>query len=317
MFGYRQDEVLGQHLALLMPESHATRDRSCIERFESTDEQETPRRVLTVAAKRKDGSRFPIELSIAALRVDPQIQYAAFIRDISEKTELQERALQQERLAAVGMMTSMFAHEVGNPLNNIYLHAQMLQRRLQASDPDERIESDMGSILEQVRRLSALLEEFRGFYRRDQFELAATNVCDLITQIVEHERPTAQQQNVQIHEQVEGEVPLALGNAGKLTQVFLNLCKNAVEAMPDGGALTIRVARDGPDHVVVEFTDTGVGISPDVDVFEPFLTTKRSGTGLGLCIVRQIIEAHRGKITHTSALGKGTTFRTLLRVADA
>src|SRR5690606_33144352 len=111
---------------------------------------QSPGRVMTVTARKKNGSLFPIELSVAVLEVDPSAQYAAFIRDITEKTDLQKRAIEQERLAAVGMMASMFAHEVGNPLNNIYLHAQMIERRLQALDPGEQIQSGMSSILEQV-----------------------------------------------------------------------------------------------------------------------------------------------------------------------
>ncbi len=312
VFGYTKSEVLGKNVAVLMPEPHASAHHGYVERYERTGEARAVGRVRTVTGRRKDGTLFPIELSVAALRADPDVPYAAFIRDTTEKTELQARAIEKERLSAVGMAAAAFAHEVGNPLNNMYLHAQTLDRRLQRLNAGERAQADVKSVLEQTRRLNTLLDEFRMFYRRDHSPLRATDVRELLRTVIEFETIAAQQRRVQIREHYAPTVPPVHGNPDKLSQVFVNLSKNAIEAMPDGGVLTIRVAVGGPDRVRIEITDTGVGIEPDVDVFEPFRTTKRDGTGLGLAIVRQIVEAHGGEISHTTEPGRGTTFCVLL-----
>jgi two-component system sensor kinase FixL len=195
---------------LLMAEPYAGEHDGYIERYERTKEPRAIGRIRVVAARRKNGDVFPIELSVTEIHTDQEVHYAAFIRDISEKVRLQEQLLDNERLATIGATAAKLAHEIGNPLNSMSITLQLLQRRLRSYET-------------------------------------------------------------------------VLDDAEKLKQVVLNLCKNAVEAMPEGGRLTV-CARCEAKQVCVEVADTGVGIPPGVNIFEPFVTTKAEGTGLGLSI---------------------------------
>jgi signal transduction histidine kinase len=122
------------------------------------------------------------------------------------------------------------------------------------------------------------------------------------------------ERGVSVEQDLSPDLPLVRADGDKLRQVFLNLCKNAVEAMPQGGKLIVR-ARDSGGQIIAEVVDTGVGIPVGVNIFEPFVTTKSEGTGLGLPIVRQIVAAHGGTLTYTSEPGKGTTFAVTLPLA--
>jgi signal transduction histidine kinase len=163
-------------------------------------------------------------------------------------------------------------------------------------------------IMNGIARLAGLLDEFRSLSRRQRFQFTATDLSALVEHLVEEERAAYEARGVRVELAIEPNVPLVLADAEKLDQVLLNLCKNAVEAMPSGGALHIRVA---PTAIgaAIEVGDTGVGIPEDLDVFEPFSSSKAEGTGLGLPIVRQIVAAHRGSIDYRRNPAGGTTFR--------
>jgi len=317
IFGYTRVEVQGQKLQMLMPEPYASEHDGYIARYQQTGEPRAIGRIRTAAARRKNGEVFPIELSVTEIKVGDEIRYAAFIRDISEKIRLQEQLVERERLATIGTTAATFAHEVGNPLNSMYMAAQLLERRLAKRHDlvDDMLTTPLRNLMSEIMRLTVLLEEFRTLARRQKLHLRPTSLAPLIADLLAVETPAYTARGIKIEQLLPPDLPPIMADSEKLKQVLLNLCKNAAEAMPHGGTLTIR-AHHSREQVRLEVSDTGVGIPTGVDIFEPFITTKSQGTGLGLTIVRQIVSAHRGTLTYHSVSGEGTTFTLTLPVSQ-
>jgi two-component system sensor kinase FixL len=316
IFGYVGGEVLGQKVNMLMPEPYAAEHGEYMAHAQRTGERRAVGRTRTVAARRKSGEIFPIEISLAEIRIGNEVKYGAFIRDISEKLRLQERLLERERLAAIGTTAATFAHEVGNPLNSMYLSAQLLDRRLSKNHPeiDEKARESLHNLTGEIKRLIALLQEFRSLARRSKLDLRSVSLTAVVAEVLAVETLSYTPRGITVGQSFPPDLPLVWADVEKIKQVVLNLCKNAAEAMPGGGELTVSATNfDG--QVRLEITDTGVGIPAGVDVFEPFVTTKTQGTGLGLTIVRQIVAAHNGKLTYRSVSGEGTTFTLTLPAA--
>lgn len=316
VFGYTRDEVQGRKLQMLMPEPYASEHDSYIARYERTGEPHAIGRIRTVAARRKNGEVFPIELSVTEIKAGDEVRYGAFIRDISEKIRLQEQLVERERLAAIGTTAATFAHEVGNPLNSMYMAAQLLERRLAKRRDlvDGTLTTPLLNLMSEIKRLTVLLDEFRALARRQKLTLRPTSLAPLVADLLAAETPAYAARGIKLEQVFPPDLPLIVADSEKLKQVLLNLCKNATEAMPEGGTLTVRAHNSG-GQVRLEVSDTGVGIPAGVDIFEPFITTKPQGTGLGLTIVRQIVSAHKGTLTYRSVSGEGTTFTVALPVA--
>lgn len=317
MFGYTQAEVIGQRVNFLMAEPYAREHDSYIEHYERTGEAHAIGRIRSVTAKRKSGELFPIELSVTEARTESEVRYSAFIRDISEKVQLQERLLERERLAAIGTTAATFAHEVGNPLNGMSLTAQILERRL-AKRPDQAEDSiitPLRTLMGEIRRLSLLLDEFRTLARRQTLYCKPLQLAQLVTDVLTTEAPEFEAAGVQIKQYLPRDLPLISADSEKLKQVLLNLCKNAMEAMPQGGTLLVIISLVG-SCLHLDISDTGAGIPDGIDIFEPFVTTKAQGTGLGLTVTRQILAAHHGSLTYHSTPGQGTTFALTLPIVQ-
>ncbi|HET7008703.1 MAG TPA: PAS domain S-box protein, partial [Candidatus Binatia bacterium] len=309
IFGYQPEEVLGQKVNMLMPEPYTSEHDAYIERYERTGEAHAIGRIRTVTAKRKNGEIFPIELSVAKIPTDQQVQYGAFIRDISEKTRLQQQAVENERLATIGTMAAKFGHELGNPLNGMSLTIQLLEQRLRKQLPalDGQVTSTLTRLKSEISRLNSLLQDFRSLSRKENYNFQDTQLAELVAEAIAIELPNYAERGVNVATQFPLDLPKVRVDIDKMTQVILNLAKNAVEAMPTGGELCFTGSAD-MTTVTLEVTDTGAGIAAEVDIFEPFFTTKSFGTGIGMTIVRQILAAHGGSISFKSRLGKGTTF---------
>jgi two-component system sensor kinase FixL len=310
IFGYARNEVIGQKVNMLMAEPYRSEHDGYIARYEQTGEPRAIGRISTVAARRKSGELFPIELSVTEIREDKEVRYAAFIRDISEKNRLHAMVVESERLAAIGSTAAKIGHEIANPVNGMSLTMQLLEQRL------TRIPDNLGApALATVRRLKAetsrlqkLVAQFGTISRREKYDLRPNALPNLISDIIAMQAPYLAHHGIHVENSIASGIPLLNIDGDRIKQALLNLIKNAAEAMPDGGKITIEAfAHD--DVVVLEISDTGTGIPLDIDAFEPFLTTKKEGTGVGLVIVRQILAAHAGKISYRSKPGEGTTFR--------
>jgi signal transduction histidine kinase len=226
--------------------------------------------------------------------------------------EAQQQMMRAERLAAVGTLASSLAHEVRNPLNSISLTLVLLGRRLarlEGSDPG------VGSMLENVRReverLDALVGEFLSLSTLDRMQRQECDAAVVVREALALVTPLAAAQGIEVREECAAGLPAVPLDRGKMTQVLLNLLRNAIDAMPQGGVLTAAV-RPEDEGVRLEVRDTGAGIEPGLDVFSFFTSTKRGGTGLGLPISRGIVEAHGGRMSYESGRGRGTTFRVTL-----
>ncbi|MCX4246606.1 two-component system sensor histidine kinase NtrB [Paraliomyxa miuraensis] len=309
MFGYAASEVRGQDVEILMAEPHASEHGAYVARYERTREPRAIGRIRSVAARRKNGEVFPIELSVTEVEAGDTIRYGAFIRDISDKVSLQERLLERERLAAIGTTAASFAHELGNPLNSMYMHAQLLERRLARADHhvDPRVASSVAALLGETRRLSHLLDEFRALARRHRLSVAPTDLVGLIHEVLGTETPSLNARGINVVRGLPERLRTSFIDAEKVRQVLLNLIKNAADAMPDGGTVSIHVT-ESDSRVHVEVHDTGCGVPGDIDPFEAFVTTKPEGTGLGLPVALQIVQAHGGSLRHEPAQGGGTVF---------
>ena len=161
---------------------------------------------------------------------------------------------------------------------------------------------------DEISRLQKLVGEFATISRKEKYVFRPVNLKQLIDDIVALQAPHLAQHGIEMQTSLAPNLPVLSLDGDKIKQALLNLVKNAVEAMPQGGKVTINVFMVN-NVVILEITDTGEGIPLDIDAFEPFMTTKKEGTGVGLVIVRQIVTAHGGKISYRSKPGEGTTFR--------
>jgi two-component system, LuxR family, sensor kinase FixL len=313
IFGYTAEQALGQPVTLLMPEPYAREHSGYITRYEQTKEPHAIGQIRLVMGRRSDGSRFPLELSVTEVG-DESVRYAAILRDISDRARIEQQLAHKNRMASVGLLASMFAHEVGNPLNNMFIHAQMLQRKVARHHLQDTVGDGLGLIMDELRRLTNLLHEFRELYQNTP-TLAPVSIVVVLSDVLRTQVIQPGLERIELCEEIEPGLPAVLGNRDKLKQVFINLCKNAIEAMPNGGQLTVR-AKLTNGQVIVEVTDTGNGIPADIDPFEAFHTTKPRGSGLGLPVVRQIVLDHGGEVKYVTEPGRGTTFWVELRAAD-
>jgi len=275
-----------------------------------------------------------------------------------ELAENQARLVQSERLAAIGQMSAKISHEVRNPLGSISLNAELLEDELQSLSGERRAEAAnlVAAIRSQVDVLSAVTEEYLRFARLPKPKLEAVAVAPVIEDLADFVREELRARKVELVVKVPAGQPRLRLDPGQIRQVLLNLIRNAVEAMPDGGTITIRAglldqgaegtmqkaegrrqkAKGGKQDdttgplsagcrvpsgwpsVFIEVADTGTGIPPEnLDrIFEPFFTNKEGGTGLGLAIARQIVVDHGGSLTCESTPGVGTMFRLTLPIPD-
>jgi signal transduction histidine kinase len=256
-------------------------------------------------------------------RPDTWAQHAEFNRFVNavnaqlsgflQRNLLHAQLLERERLAGLGTAAAMFAHEVGNPLNSMYLHAQLLSTRLGKLEAPENVGQGMRAILDEIKRLTTLLEEFRSMSRKRPLALEEVDVRGLVTRVLDtHVREYAGAE-ISVNVDLPKTLPAVHADPHKLVQVFLNLCKNSVEAMTEGGTLSVHGRARGKS-LIIRIRDTGPGLPKGVDVFQLFKTTKPHGTGLGLPVVQQIVVAHGGSVKARSVPEKGAEFIVTLPV---
>lgn len=282
------------------------------------------------ALRKSDGADVPVAISCAGVEIDDSPCLCVIVSDLTEQKQqesliaderrrAEERVRESERLAAVGKTAAVLAHEIGNPLNGMFTTIQLIERYLARSKSafaDTQLTAQFQDLKGEISRLGSLLHEFRSLSGPMQLNLRPMKPAAFVPELLQMTSHICDGSGVEIVHDIPEDLPAISADKEKLKQVFLNLCKNAVEAMPSGGMLTLRAYVNGP-RLVVEVSDTGMGITQELDVFELFTTTKNKGTGLGLAIVRQIVSDHGGSITYRSEAGKGTTFYVSLPVAPS
>jgi signal transduction histidine kinase len=234
-----------------------------------------------------------------------------------------EAAARSERLAALGRLASGVAHEIRTPLTSLKLFLQSVQEEI-AISPEQS--EDYQIAMRQVARIETTIDHFLDFARPQEPVLMDLDFEKLVDDALEVVGPRANQQEVDVQRRVAPELPRVQGDMRQLGEVLVNLLVNALEAMPDGGRLTISVGPETREAslaharwVRIEVADTGPGIrKEDIDrLFEPFFTTKAAGSGLGLAIISGVVERHGGRVEVDTRLGAGTTFSVRLPTAGA
>jgi signal transduction histidine kinase len=227
--------------------------------------------------------------------------------DYLSRQNAEQKARDHDRLSSLATTAAVFAHEVANPLNGIGMSVQLMEKELlRIRELPPLLRESIVEANKEIARLSSLLRDFRSFARTQIIELQPTDLSTLVQEVLAPEMVLFSNSGVRVKCDLKSLPPIMV-DRDKIKQVILNLCKNAVEAMPQGGWLTLK-AYLLDDTLVLEISDTGKGIPEDMDVFEIFRTTKPDGTGLGLPLVSQIVSAHRGTVDYVSEPGKGTTF---------
>jgi signal transduction histidine kinase len=223
-----------------------------------------------------------------------------------------------QEVAAMDASAAMLVHEMSNCLSVIAFTTQLMEQQMAKRKNAKKDEMFLlvPSLKRGVNELGCLLNEFRSLGLPRRLKLEPTNLIRLLAEILRSVEDQYAIQGIEVRLNAPSQLPSLALDQQKLKQALLNLFKNAVEAMPEGGKLAVRVYRLRRT-AVVEIQDTGVGISENMNVFELFHTTKPQGTGLGMAVVRQVIEAHGGAVTYSSRQGKGTTFRVSLPVSTS
>lgn len=240
-------------------------------------------------------------------------------RAYRELQEAQARIIQTEKMAMLGTFASGLAHEVRNPLNSISLQLSILERR---SGPLEeglaiQFRGLIGIIREEIKRLESLVSDFLQFSRTSRIPYQPADLGSLADEVVRLLRPEARAAGVTLRRQRVGEpVPQLRVDSERIKQVVINLVRNAIEAMPDGGVVTVEDGLQG-GHACLVVRDTGPGLPEDLDVFQLFVTTKPKGTGLGLSIAQQIVLEHGGEISASRNAGRGASFTVSLPLNPA
>ncbi len=249
---------------------------------------------------------------VTPLRVDSEerdlLGYAVILRDITESRKSTEETIHTERLNALTLLAAGVAHELGNPLNSLHIHLQLMERRLRKVPDSQRKELTkiVDVAKEEIARLDAIIRQFLGAIRPTQLDCRLENLNQLVQESVRFLEAEIADRNIIVESELRSDIPLLELDRTQMKQVFFNVIKNAFQAMKSGGILRVRTDVDDR-FASVTFTDSGGGIPEEEmsKIFEPYFTTKAGGSGLGLLIVRRIIREHGGEMELLNSPGTG------------
>jgi signal transduction histidine kinase len=248
-----------------------------------------------------------------------KVGHAMILRDITQSRRTEQQTIETERLNALTLLAAGVAHEIGNPLNSLNIHLQLMERQLAKFDGAARTElqESINVARAEINRLDSIVTQFLRAIRPTRPQLHPTNINSVIDETVRFFASEIRDRDIVVEQELRGDLPLLPIDRDQMKQAFYNVIKNSLEAIKRRGILRIRSDMD-ESHVLITFTDTGGGISAKnlSRVFEPYFTTKASGTGLGLLIVRRIVREHGGELAIESSQGKGVTLTVRLPRTD-
>jgi two-component system sensor kinase FixL len=329
LFGYESAEVVGRNVCVLMPTPYREAHDGYIERYLRTGERRIIGIGRVVTGRRKDGEIFPMELQVGEFTFAGSRYFTGFMRDLTERQEaerriqnLQAELMHASRLSVMGQMASTMAHELNQPLTAVvnYLEAG---RQLLPTGPGvpEPVGEMMEKAIAQAHRAGDVIRRLRGFVSKGETDRRIHNLNQLVEETLALALLGARQRGVRTSLELDDKLPPVLVDQVQIQQVVLNLVRNAIEAMEqverrELAISTRAIAQQGITEIVV--ADTGPGIAPELAdrLFQPFVTTKATGMGLGLSICREIVEAHHGRLTAAPASPGGAVFRITLPIAS-
>ncbi len=238
-----------------------------------------------------------------------RLGHVVLVRDITQTRRMTEEMIESERLSALTMLAAGVAHEIGNPLNSLNIHLQLLERKLKKRSPEayDAVREQIDVARGEIKRLDFIVAQFLSAIRPSRPQLELEDLNQLIEEAVRFLEPEVKDRQIRLKLELHSSLPLLRVDGGQMKQAFYNLIKNACQATPPKGELFIRT--DFNDfELLMTFSDNGGGISAANlgNLYQPFFTTKKSGTGLGLLIVRRIVREHGGELAIQSEEGKGT-----------
>jgi two-component system, LuxR family, sensor kinase FixL len=326
LFGYSSAEVIGRNIKMLMPTPYRDNHDAYLGRYLRTGEKRIIGIGRVVVGERKDGSTFPMELAVGEMASGKTRYFTGFIRDLTERQKADARlqALQAElvhmsRLTALGEMASALAHELNQPLSAIANYMKGSRRLLEnlSDDRAAMIREALDKSAEQSLRAGQIIRRLRDFVARGETERRIESLKKLLEEASALALVGAKDYGVRVTYSLDPGLDAVLADKVQIQQVVLNLVRNAVEAMEQSDRRDLLIGTErGPDGMaIVKIADTGTGISPEIadQLFQPFITTKSQGLGVGLSISRTIVESHGGRIWVEPNPEGGTIFRFTLQ----
>jgi PAS domain S-box-containing protein len=302
LFGYEEREVAGRNVNMLMPSPYHEEHDTYLARHLATGVQKIIGTGREVTGLRRDGTTFPLHLSVGKMTGGGEPRFTGILHDLSARVRIEKQLREQTSLAKLGEMAAVIAHEVKNPLAGVRGAIQIIGTRLPKDGKDARIVTE---IVARIDTLNELMKDLLLFARPPQPKVALVDMGTLVRTTANLLRGDPAFEQVEVR--VDGEPARALGDAELLKIVFVNLLVNAAHAMQGRGTIHVSLASIA-DVCQIVFADEGPGIPADVleKIFTPFFTTKARGSGLGLPTVRRLIEAHQGTISIACPLAGGT-----------
>ncbi len=307
LFGYRREQVLGRDLDVILAPECSPDHRRAVERYLGAKRPRPIGHARELTARRKDGSTFPCHISFSVARRKGRVFFTGIVRDHTDTKTLQEQIVQAERLAALGQTVAEIIHEIQNPMVIIGGFVRQLSR----ATKEPKTQGKLDLIASEVRRVEKLLAELRDLYLPKPLRKRTFDLGRMLGEVHSLARQAVRDKNVRLGLDTRRVAIYVRGDREKLKQVFFNVIKNGIEAVGDEGSVETRATVHG-DRVRVEIRDDGTGISDEhlSRVFSPFFTTKRNGTGLGLCISKRIIDEHGDcTLELDTEQGRGTTVK--------
>ena len=320
MFGWTAAELVGQNVKMLMPSPDHERHDNYLDSYLQTGNRKIIGLGREVLAQRKDGSTFPIHLSVGEHRSTAEHGFVAILHDISAQRRAEDNArVQRERLermdriSLASEMASGIAHEVNQPLSAIANYSRALLNMLDADTSDtEELRDTVKKIRSQSQRAGEIVRRMRDFVSKHETEPRPTAINEVVDEVLSFARLASGPSLVKLRTELGADLPEVLFDRVQLQQVILNLVNNAVEAIePDTpGQVTIRTVCEDPSIVALHVIDDGPGISPEIEerLFEPFFSNKRHGTGMGLAVSHSIVESNGGTLAFVRNSTEGVTF---------
>ena len=331
MFGYNEEEVLGENVSMLMPSPDRERHDSYLENYRDTGERKIIGIGRVTTARHRDGYTFPIELSVGEALLDEKRIFTGFIHDITQRQNV-ERRLQdlQSELAHVGRVSEMasfassLAHELNQPLTAIANYCEAARDLLGNGSDRETLDTVQEALDEASKesvRAGQIVRRLRNFISRGETEQRVESLGRLITEANALALVGSREHGIEVQVQLDPDADLVFVDRIQVQQVLTNLIRNAIDALIDSNqkSLIIRTSAEPQDYVTVTVEDTGPGISESVvaELFQPFVTSKSAGMGIGLSICRTIVESHGGRIWFEERPGGGTAFHFTLPSAGS
>ena len=248
-----------------------------------------------------------------------EVGHVMILRDITKSRRTTQQTIESERLNALTLLAAGVAHEIGNPLNSLHIHLQLMERTVQKlhDGAKSELQQSIDVARSEVDRLDSIVTQFLRAIRPSRPQLRPENLNTIVEETVRFFTPEIQDRDIVVEQELRSDLPLLQLDRDQMKQAFYNVIKNSLEAMKRHGTLRIQTDRDDT-HVLIRFVDTGGGMSAEnlSRVFEPYFTTKPSGTGLGLLIVRRIVREHGGELSIESGQDKGLTLTIRLPYID-